>query len=334
MKRRPILIIITPMFTALACGQSISTPWVTPPAAATANLSREGSLPPTARKLTPAEDAWPPLAAGGLGQPQPFGEPINTAGAEDSPFITLNGDDFYFFFTPDPNIPAEKQLFDGVTGIWRSTWDVSRWSEPARVLLAEPGEPALDGCEFILGDQMWFCSARVGNLREIDLYLATMEDGRWVDWRNAGRQINLEYETGEMHISADGQTLIFASTRTGGFGGYDLWISSRSGDTWDSPINLGSPVNSEGDENRPYLSPDGGTLWFDSNSKRGMPGPAIFRSVRQSDGNWSPPEEMVSQFAGEPSLSPDGHTLYFTHHFFTADLSTMIEADIYSVAIP
>jgi hypothetical protein len=45
---------------------------------------------------------------------------VNTAGAEDSPFITPDGNTLIFFFPSDPNIPAEDQLGDGVTGIYIS----------------------------------------------------------------------------------------------------------------------------------------------------------------------------------------------------------------------
>jgi len=51
--------------------------------------------------------------------------------------------------------------------------------------------------------------------------------------------------------------------------------------------------------------------------------------VRQPDGPWSEPEEIISSFAAEPTLTGDGRTLYFVHHFFTADMREMIEADIY-----
>ncbi len=104
--------------------------------------------------------------------------PINTAGAEDSPYPTHDGRAFLFFFTPDAAVPAEKQLLDGVTGIWSAEALGASWSEPTRVWLAAPDEPALDGCPFVLGETLYFCSGRVGNLREIDLYVAGLrEDG-------------------------------------------------------------------------------------------------------------------------------------------------------------
>lgn len=317
------------LFAALACGQQTPPLSPTPVATVTPAPSRLESIPPTAVKMSPANDAWPPLIAAGWTQPVPLDLPINTAGAEDSPFITLDGETFYFFFTPDMSLPPEKQLFDGVTGIWMAKRLGEGWSEPQRVYLNDADQLALDGCEFVLGDQMWFCSARPGNLRDIDMYTAALRNDKWADWQNAGKQINLEYEVGEMHITADGQTMVFASHRAGGLGGYDLWISTKTTQGWSEPVNLGAPVNTANDENRPYLSPDGGTLWYDGASQKGSPGPAIFRSVRGPDGTWSQPEEIVSQFAGEPNLSADGRTLYFVHPYFSADLSQRIESDIY-----
>ena len=56
-------------------------------------------------------------------------------------------------------------------------------------------------------------------------------------------------------------------------------------------------------------------------------GPALFRSKRSQDGASSAPEEVISNFAGDPAMDADGN-IYFTHHFYSEDLK-MIEADIY-----
>jgi hypothetical protein len=308
------------LLASLACRQTFlpATP-----------LARSESIPAGAVKMTPAEDAWPPLVRGGWSQPVPLSGPINTAGAEDSPFIPADGGALYFFFTPDLNIPVERQIGDGLTGIWMASWQNDGWGEPVRVWLSRPGELSLDGCAFVLGDEMWFCSVRIGNLREVDLYTARRVNGVWNDWENAGRQINLEWQVGEMHITADGQELYFASSREGGFGGSDLWVARRSGNGWSQPVNLGANVNGAGNENRPFVTADGQELWFDAESQSGRPGPAIYRCRRGAEDAWEGCEEVIAQFAGEPTLTPDGMTLYFVHHYFSADLSRMIEADIY-----
>lgn len=121
----------------------------------------------------------------------------------------------------------------------------------------------MDGCEFVLGDEMWFCSIRAGNLNEIDWYIAQRVNGVWTNWQNAGKPVNGDYQVGEMHITADGQELYFASQRPGGYGGFDLWVSQKTGDGWGAPVNLGAAVNTSESENRPYVTVDGQELWFD-----------------------------------------------------------------------
>ncbi len=321
------------VLAALACEQATPSPQPTPhaprPSPSPTQVDRLSTIPASAVKMTPDEDAWPPVAIAGWSQPEPLGAPVNTAGGEDSPFVLPDGQTLYFFFTPDVTIPAEKQLFDGVTGIWVTTQSSGNWSDPRRVLLASPGEVHLDGCEFVLGDLMYFCTAREG-FTGIQWFRADLREGQWLDWRYAGDELKQnEYEVGELHLSADGQMLFFHSSRTGGYGGVDVWVSQKISDGWGEPLNLGPQVNTSGDEGWPFVSADGQELWFNGTSRRGRPGPAVFRCLRQPDGSWAACEEIVSQFAGEPTLTADGLTLYFVHHYFTADLSRMIEADIY-----
>ncbi|MFH2103121.1 MAG: hypothetical protein ABIJ39_07175 [Chloroflexota bacterium] len=314
-------------FTIVGCQANMPLPTTTP-----SLLARIESIPANAIKGTPENDSWPPMISPSWSQPVPLGWPVNTAGGEDSPFILPDGSSLYFFFTPDVNIPAEQSLLDGITGIWVSNWTGAEWTEPNRVILSSPGELALDGCPFVREETLIFCSARAGNFRGVDLYTARSVDGMWTGWENWGETMNSTYSVGEMHISEDGQWLVFGSERPGGIGNMDLWISSWTGSRWSEPENLGPPINTPGDENRPFLSSDGQSLWYDSTSMRGFPGPAIFHSSRLlPDGSWSDPEEIISSFAGEPTLTPDENTLYFIHHYFSSDLSLMIEADIYVV---
>jgi hypothetical protein len=282
---------------------------------------RAGAIPANAVKVTAEDDLHPPvLHSGDWEDPVPLGAPVNTAGAEDSPFVTPDGTALYFFFTPDVSIPAEEQLVDGVTGIWVSHWNADAWGKPERVVLSDPGEDALDGCEFVSGNEMWFCTARQGNFRAIDIYTAVLTDGKWSEWENAGEQWNVDYLVGEMHLSADGTELYYHSIRDGGLGDIDIWVSRLVDGTWQEPENV-TGVNTEGPDGWPFLSQDGSELWL-TRLHEGTP--AIFRSTRQGD-EWGPPELILSQFAGEASLDASGN-LYFTHHFYDGD---MLEADIY-----
>lgn len=283
-------------------------------------LPRESKIPADAVKVTPQKDIYPPqLHSNEWNQPIPLPGPINTAGAEDSPFVTPDGNTFYFFFTPDPNVPPEKQLFDGVTGPYVTTKQGGAWVKPERVILND--DVSLDGCQCVQGDVLWFCSARAGNYREIDMYTAEMKDGEWTNWENAGHRLNEVIEIGEMHITADGNTIYFDADRAGSKGGHDIWVIEKINGEWQMPENV-EAVNTSENEIRPFLTSDGNELWF---SRQYKGSPAVYRSIKSGD-EWQEAELIISQFAAEPSLDDEGN-IYFAHHFF--EDGKMIEADIY-----
>jgi tetratricopeptide (TPR) repeat protein len=81
-----------------------------------------------------------------------------------------------------------------------------------------------------------------------------------------------------------GDTLLFASDREGGFGGFDLYLSKRLPDgTWSEAQNLGESVNSAFDEEFPQLSRDGKTLYFASNNLKSMGGYDVFKASVKPD---------------------------------------------------
>lgn len=281
---------------------------------------RMSSLPPDVVKMTPDMDLCPPvLHSAEWEDPVPVPGLLNTAGAEDSPFVFPEGNTLYFFFTPDVRKSPQEQLVDGVTGIYVTKKEGEVWGTAERVILEDPGELALDGCAFIDQNMMWFCSVRHGNLREIDIYTAEFKDGRWTSWKDAGKTLNVEYEIGELHICGD--ELYFHSPRDGGKGEYDIWVCRRVDGEWQPPENV-EAVNTPENEGWPFLTEDGTELWF---TRTYQGSPAIFRSKR-IDGEWSEPDLIISQFAGEPTLDRAGN-IYFVHHFVNEN--GIVEADIY-----
>ncbi len=289
-------------------------------------MTREESLAADAVKMTPATDYFPPvLHSADFYDTVPMAGPINTAGIEDAPVITPDGSTFIFFFTPDGNIPAEDQLFDGVSGVWWCTWDGSSWTEPVRARLADPGELHLDGPFAVQGDTLWFGSARAGNYGDLDIWTAVLSKGTWTNWQNAGEQLNQDFDAGELYPTAGGKTLFFGAQSNSG-NDLDIWHTVRQGESWSVPVNLGALVNTSGNEGQPFVSADGADLWFARVSGLGYGGPAVFRS-RKSGDTWSTPEEIVSNYVGDPGLDAAGN-LYFTHVFYD-DEGHKIESDIY-----
>jgi len=246
--------------------------------------------------------------------PVPLPGTVNTAGAEDSPYITPDGNTLYFVFTPDVNMPLEKQLMDGVTGIYVSHKTDGVWGEAQRVVLQDPGKLSLDGCEYVRDDIMWFCSTREG-YTNLHWFTAEFVNGSWKNWKLA--DFDPSFEVGELHFSTDGSEVYFGSERSGGKGGLDIWSSRLVDGAWQEPVNINA-VNTVDSEGWPALNPAEDEVWFYRNY-------GIWRS-KSMDGEWQPPELIVSPLAGEPTLDMD-ENLYFVHHFYHDD--QMIEADIY-----
>jgi len=286
---------------------------------------RIAAIPADAVKMEPATDINKPIVHSTLwAQPVPLPGPVNTAGAEDSPYITSNGTWFFFFFTPDVEVPPEKQLIDGVTGIWWIKRTGDNWSSPEKIILND--DLSLDGAECVVGTDMWFVSVRAGNHREIDIYTSEYIDGRWTNVENAGEPLNVQYGVGELHLMPDGNTLYFhkGSLSDGSMG---LWVTHRTLAGWQEPVEITEINALPNFAGYPFVTPDGNELWYTSWSTKGYPGPAIWRSLKQPDDTWGSPEEIISNFAGESTMDAEGN-IYFVHHYYSSD-GKMIEADIY-----
>lgn len=289
--------------------------------------SREESIPDDAIKYTPDMDVYPPIVHDeNWTDPVPMSGPINTAGGEDAGFITPDGTDFFFFFTPDVTVPENEQVTDGVTGIWWSQKSGNSWTEPTRVILSET--LALDGAPFYQNNTLWFASFRAGNYKEDgDIWTATYENGDWTDIENAGKTLNEDYNVGEIHLTSDGETMYFHRESYPGSGEYDLFTLSKTDDTWSEPVRIDDPISTDMSDSRPFVTADEHELWFTRPSTKGYVGPAVFRSEKNENGSWGEPVEVVSNFAAEPTLDAEGN-LYFVHHFFDEEMN-MIEADMY-----
>ncbi len=85
-------------------------------------------------------------------------------------------------------------------------------------------------------------------------------------------------------LSTDGQYLYFVSDKSGGYGGTDIWRSRRTGDSWDTPENLGPSINTPGNEMFPYLY--GEELFFASDGHPGLGGLDVFIAGEFAEGSY------------------------------------------------
>ena len=118
-----------------------------------------------------------------------------------------------------------------------------------------------------------------GNLKlgRNNLFVSTKDNGKW------GKIISLpfnssEYSTSNPSLSRDGKTLYFSSDMPGTLGGVDIWkVAVNADGSFGKPENLGSKVNSEGNESFPFIADDNSTLYFASSGKQGLGGLDVFQ---------------------------------------------------------
>ncbi len=84
-----------------------------------------------------------------------------------------------------------------------------------------------------------------------DIYVSIKIDGQWKEPINLGSSINTSFQELTPSMSTDGKTIYFASNQQNGFGGFDIYQSTRLDDSWtlwSSPQNMQQPLNSEARE--------------------------------------------------------------------------------------
>jgi hypothetical protein len=210
-------------------------------------------------------------ASGSFGAPVNLGAPLNTPGEELIPKTSLDGLSLYFV----SNRPGTL----GNNDIWIATRATTSASFGAPVNLGGAiNTSSLDGGPDITADGLIlvFNSDRPGGSGERDLYIATRAStaSAFGSVVNLGPTINTSDDDYSPSISADGLILFFASTRPGGFGDHDLWVTTRASITspWGAPVNLGPDVNGPFTDYNPEISWDGSRLVFTSTRSVGGSG--------------------------------------------------------------
>lgn len=148
-----------------------------------------------------------------------------------------------------------------------------------------------DNSMFLFNDTtLIFASRRTGGYGGLDLYITTRNpEGQWNEPKNLGANINTPFDETTPFLAKNGRTIFFSSNNLKSLGGFDIFLSHFDEKTldWQSPQNLGKPINSAGDETHFRLTRDGAKAYFASSRKDAMGERdlylAIFSKVRTAD---------------------------------------------------
>ncbi len=212
--------------------------------------------------------------------PENLGPPINTGGSDGGAYISSDDLEMYF-------VAYNKPGGYGDSDIWvaRRTSKNGPWAQPENL------GPIVNSSNFehspIIstdGLELYFSSNRSGGYGVEDLWVtkrATKNDP-WSHPVNLGPSVNSSASEDYPRLSSDGLLLFFSeykdtvgSFRPGGYGDPDIWVARRAStsDPWGTPVNLGPTVNTSYLDCAATLSPDGQTLYFNSERPGGLGGP-------------------------------------------------------------
>ncbi|HUH73067.1 MAG TPA: OmpA family protein [Chitinophagales bacterium] len=213
--------------------------------------------------------------------PKNLGDVINTSAYELYPFLSPDGNKLYF---------TRKEKNED---LYYAEKVDDKWSEvyplPFNTNQNEGAQTVSSNGRLIL---FTACNHPTG-LGSCDIFYSFLINGEWTTPSGIGAPINSTDWDSQPSISANGMSILFSSNRPDGKGGKDLYISYlNKRNQWTEPQNLGSTINTSGDEETPFLHADGRTLYFSSNGHPTVGAKDLYVSRLSDDGIWSTPQNL------------------------------------------
>jgi outer membrane protein OmpA-like peptidoglycan-associated protein/tetratricopeptide (TPR) repeat protein len=260
---------------------------------------------------------------------QNLGATINSGYSEHSPVLSKT-DTLLLFTSRRVHVIDKKEEHDGepFENIFYSYKVNNQWSEPLSFQLNTTGHDA--SIQLYDNDTKLFIYSY---LHGGDIYTSENINGTW-NTPVPLKEINSVDFEADVFLTADGKTLYYATNHFKKNGDLDIYyLTKNAGNTWSKPKSLSSVINTDEDEDAPYITADGKTMYFSSRGHTSMGGYDIFKSILDTvTGNWTKPVNL-----GYPVNTPD-EDLYFilSHNSSKAYLSSYRtggygEKDIYEV---
>ncbi|MDY0151177.1 MAG: OmpA family protein [Candidatus Cloacimonas sp.] len=197
----------------------------------------------------------------------------------------LSQDGKYLWFTSLAPTRFDKE------NIWRAEKLATGWGRPYPVDELNTDKNEAIGSFSTDGNTAYIFGNYKRNQVDGDIFYSTFA-GTWQEPIAIDAVNSIQVEAHPM-VWRD-SLMFFSSSRDGGYGEFDIYLSVKEDGVWGEPINLGPQINTPGSEQTPFLDADGRTLFFSSNSHPGFGGYDVFRAVRVGKGwqNWSDPDNL------------------------------------------
>ena len=242
--------------------------------------------------------------------PKNLGDSVNSSSSEYYPSVTVTDD--ALVFTRRTGNAREDFLLSAIT-------NKDSFNKAAPLdgdINLEPRKGAITVSQD--GDWLFFAADIAGaGIGGFDIYKSVYTPSGWSEQENLGDSINTDFWESSPAISPDKRALYFSSTRPGGYGGADLYVSYlKPNGRWTEAVNMGPTINTAGDEMAPFIHADNQTLYFTSDGLPGYGGSDLFVLKKLPNGQWGIPENMgypINTIENEGSLAvaADGYTAYY-----------------------
>ncbi|MFV0591345.1 MAG: OmpA family protein [Draconibacterium sp.] len=270
--------------------------------------------------------------------------PIKEINSRESDFapVFVGGRDNEVIFTSTRKAATGKKesMIHGqkYADLFRANFSVQRqkWQQPKlldETLMINTGDEEGAATLNSSGEQMIFTRCRYDKTQAMgtELFSTSQSRGSWsepIKLSVVGDSIIAAHPA----LSADGSVLYFVSDMPGGQGGKDIWMATAEGGSFGKPVNMGSAINTAGDEMFPFVR-DNGELYFSSNGHIGMGGLDLFMATKNEEGAW-----IVENMGSPMNSSGDDFGISFVtgenKGMFSSNRKGSRGDDIYSFMVP
>ena len=270
--------------------------------------------------------------------------PIKEINSRESDFapVFVGGRDNEIIFTSSRKAATGKKesMITGqkYTDLFRATFGVQRqkWQQPELLdesLMINTGDEEGASTLSSSGEEMIFTRCLYDKTKPMgtQLFSTSQSRGSWsspIKLEIVGDSIIAAHPA----LSPDGSVLYFVSDMMGGQGGKDIWMVDVNGGAFGRPVNMGSVINTAGDEMFPFMR-DNGELYFASNGHIGMGGFDLFEARKNEDGVW-----IVENMGSPMNSTADDFGISFVtgknQGMFSSNRKGSRGDDIYSFVVP
>jgi outer membrane protein OmpA-like peptidoglycan-associated protein/tetratricopeptide (TPR) repeat protein len=260
-------------------------------------------------------------------KPVNMGAEINTADDEYLP--TATADEMTLIFTRKINNNEDFYKSVKLNNTWQTAdylsnvINTTQYNEGAQSISQDGKYLFFTGCN------------RPDGLGRCDIYISQKRGDGWGKPFSLSAPLNTPGWEAQPSISANGRTMYFVSNRKGGYGGYDIWKSTLTEKGWGMPENMGPEINTQFDEQSPFIHPDDSTFYFCSNGWPGLGNKDLFVSRLGTDGKWKKPENLgypINSSGDENGLTLTANGEYA--FFASNNLKGFGGYDIYTFQLP